>query len=153
ALTLALDDAWSPRLDQSAADAELSLGGLSMATNPPAGADGKPVAAAPDPVELSQTVVTTKLAPGAAPSIGIHVAGKQQAAAFTVEGALDLVGLIGKDAKGKPALTPAALRPIGSVEITNLPTSLAALALPAPAGASGQGMDLPRLVREAVGPG
>jgi hypothetical protein len=141
-LAIAFDEAWKPRLDQSTADAGVAAAGLSIA---PIAASGEP----PPPVSLEQLAINTHLAPGKPPGVDLRASGAHQGAAFSAQGALELYGLFTAGPGGAVALTPANVRPTGTIDLTNLPTSLVALGAPAPKPG---GMDLQRLVREAIGP-
>lgn len=151
------DEAWKPQLDRSAVDVELNVGGFSIGLipKPPASLPGQPSVPAPraaEPLALGSFVVNTKLEPGAIPTVDLKGSGKHQNSEFFMQGAMQLVGLLGKDEAGKPAITPADLRPLGTLDINNLPTSLASMAIPAPAPDGKPAMDVARLVRDAVGP-
>lgn len=144
--TIVCDQRWSPRLEQSAADVELNIGGFSITTLAPAAQPGKMPPQVPDPVALNQMIVGAKLAPGASPAITLRGSGKQAGADFFLQGALEFAGLIGKDGE----LQYANLRPIGTIDLNNMPTTLAAFGV-APA-APGQTFDTLRLLHDAVGP-
>jgi hypothetical protein len=157
------DQAWKPRLDQSTASVEINTGGYSLAPIPPAPSpESKPIAAsapapqpspAPAPAEplaLNQFITTVTLAPGKNPAVDFKGSGSHQKAAFFTQGALELPGLFTADPSGAVAVTPAKVRPVGTIDVNNLPTSLAALAIAAPP--AGKGFDTARLIREAVGP-
>jgi hypothetical protein len=155
------DQAWKPLIDKASADVELNVGGFSVGLIPkaPATVAGQPPAPAPraaDPLALNSIVANAKLAPGATPSVDLKGSGKHQNGEFYMEGSLQLVGLIGKDESGKAAITPSTLRPLGTLDINNLPTSLAAMVIPTPAPPaapdSKPAMDIAKLIRDAVGP-
>lgn len=147
-----LDENWSPLIGQSAAEIEVTTGGYSVALAP---APDQPRPAAPvDPLSLNQMIATVQLAPNQTPRVEARASGAHKGAAFFSQASLSLVGLLGRDAAGRAVLTPANLRPVGTVAINNLPTSLVSLVVPPPVTGdqAGAGLDLARLVREAVGP-
>lgn len=156
--TVRFDESWKPLPGQSLADVELTMGGFSLrpASRIPAAPQNAPAQAPAAPVSLNQMTIAASLAPDRAPSATIRGSGAQGQAAFLVEGAMDLPGLF--DPAGN--LTPAAVRPIGSLEISNLPTTLAALVAPPPApapvapGAAPRrpGLTVNRLIQDVVGP-
>src|SRR5207253_3663798 len=76
---LVFDDAWSPRLDQSAADVEVSSGGLSVGVVPKAApaAPGAPApgAAPSEPLTLNQFTLGARLTPGQTPHVDFKGSG------------------------------------------------------------------------------
>jgi len=144
------NDAWKPLLGQTAAAIELTTGGFTLKPVPTESSSQAPPPAPPQPITLNLFALSAKLTPGKAPAISIRGTGSQQQAAFAIQGAMDLPGLIGPSG----SITPAAARPVGAFEISNLPTTLASLVLPAPTPASDQrpGLNIARLLQDAVGP-
>lgn len=141
-LAVEMDEAWRPRMERVAADAEVNVGGFSVSPATESGAA---------PVYLNQMIVGAKLAAGATPAVTVKGSGKQGEGSFFLQGAMDLVGLIGKDG----AITPAAVKPIGTLDLNNVPTTLVGLVVaPTKPAQPGQAppLDVARLVREAVGP-
>lgn len=147
-LAIEFDRDWRPVLGRSAADIELTVGGFSV--GPAEEAEGAAASVPAAPVALNQMTAAAKLAPGRDVSVSFRGSASHGGAAFFTQGNMALPGLIG-DAG---ALTPGAVRPVGSVEINNLPTTLAALVSPSRPAAPGEraGLDLARLLRDAAGP-
>lgn len=152
-LALKFDEKWAPLYAQSRADVEINVGGFSVGMLPKA-EPGKPAAPAVEPVALNQFIATAKLAPDATPALTLKGSGSHRNAAFFTQGDLQLVGLIGKDSAGNAVLTPANVRPLGTVDVNNLPTSIVGAFVPPTAAGpdGGPGMDVAKLIRDAVGP-
>jgi hypothetical protein len=126
------------------------------AARPPAPtpAPAAPAAAPPgDGVVIQQYFANVTFKPDTTPRIDIKGSGSHQGNAFFTQAGLDLPGLrevvvaaaSGGDAAGKAMQ----LRPLGQIELRNIPTSLATMTMspPAPGGA-----DLRNLIQAAVGP-
>jgi hypothetical protein len=129
-------------LDKIAADATVSIGGLAVS----------PASAQDEPVAINQIIIGARLEPGAVPRLTLKASGSHGGGEFFAEGDIEAHGLITTSA-GKAALTPAAVRPVGTVRMNNLPTSLATWGgKPATAPGSTPGFDTVRMVRDAVGP-
>jgi len=155
ALNVPFDDKGNPNLDQTQASAGVALSGLGVRLAPQA--SGTPVG---EPVLLDSFTIEAGTQPGKAPTIAIKGAGSHEKNPFAINGGFEMVGL-------KPILMGSRpvtwLRPTGSLKIENLPTTLlgvfvaSAPAQPASqpvkgAAPASPGLDLPRLVRDAIGP-
>lgn len=146
----------APALDQAQAKVDLQLTGFSATPT-------TPKAAAGGPVDLTSLKIGATLAPGAAPKVTLDSSLVYQKRPFTGVGSFKVPGLysVGKD--GAPVVTPMNARPVGTLELKNIPANIAGVATsepkPAPKPAPGQpvvpgapGLDLARLVTDAVGP-
>lgn len=149
-LAIEFDRDWRPVLGRSVADVELTVGGFSIGPAAEPAEAGAPAPAPAAPVALNQMTAAAKLAPGRDPSVSFRGSASHGGAAFFSQGEMAFPGLIGDGG----ALTPGTVRPVGSIEINNLPTTLATLVAPSRPAAPGEraGLDLARLLRDAAGP-
>lgn len=137
------------RIDGSklAVAAETEFGSVDVGVTP------APGAAPADAVKLQRFFANLTLKPGAQPRLDFKGSGSHQNNAFFVQAGLDFPGagdviaaaMSGGDAAAKAAL----VRPVGPIELRNLPTTIATMTLPPPAPDK---PDLKRLVQDAVGP-
>lgn len=105
-----------PLLDKASLKADVSLQGIALTSNKP----GK----SPAPVDVSSLNLAATLAPGVAPKVSVNSAMVFEGQQFGLVGAFDLRGLLAAGPNGTTAVTPANARPVGSLELTNLPTSV-----------------------------
>ncbi|MCC6660025.1 MAG: hypothetical protein IT437_03975 [Phycisphaerales bacterium] len=126
-------DAGRPRLDRASLAATVALTGFSADV---------PAATAQEHMEVARLDAAATLAPGvpARFTLTSRITRGQEPVAVSAD--LSVAGLFGADGSLVP--DPAALRPVGHVEVKGLPTALAALVAPGP-GVSG-------LVQTALGP-
>ncbi|MBM4109573.1 MAG: hypothetical protein FJ255_12320 [Phycisphaerae bacterium] len=150
----------APVLDRASARASVHGAGLTLR--------GSGVADAPlaltTPVAIASVEAGAALAPGKAPTATLSLRGSHAGQPFTIDGSAEIAGVLKPTPAGQepapPALADAA--PVGRLEIRGLPTSLlgAVAAIAPPAGAArasdsyraGEGLDLPALLRDALGP-
>jgi hypothetical protein len=135
-LMVALDAAGVPLLDRASGEIDVALGQLSIRPSP------LPPAAPGAPLSLEQLTLAMRFAPQRPPVVDLRGAGTHQEAAFTAQGAMELIGLDG-------TMDLAAIRPIGEIQIRNVPTSLVSIVMaPAPE----QMFDTAQLIQDMAGP-
>jgi hypothetical protein len=162
-LDVPLSPKGAPVLDASALEATVSVTGVTLTAAAPG--SGPPAALRPAaPVSVSTLRIAPSLGPGRNPKVSLAGSMAQGAEPFSIEGDVELAGLLSPTpAGGEPAaLNTTGLAPIGRVVVRGLPTSLAGAvsALAPPAGSSptprtyraGEGLDVPAMLRDAVGP-
>ncbi len=146
-LNVPFDDKGKASLDQAQASAGVALTGLGLRLAP------QPGAPAGEPVLLDSLAIDAGTTPGKAPTLAIKGSGSHEKNPFSINGGFDLVGLKPVILGTRPATW---LRPTGSLKVENLPTTLlgmfVASAPAAPSTNGAPGLDLPRLVRDAIGP-
>jgi len=147
------------QIDKAAANASLSLTGLSLRALPREGV--RPPAS--DSIQITTLTLAGSLVPNAPPRIEVASAMKYAGADFGAQGAFDLAGLLTAAADGTVSISPAGIRPIGKLDLRNIPTSIARLmpqSLPAPTSPTAAGaskpeqapLDLAALLSDVVGP-
>lgn len=142
-------------LGKLAADFDATLAGLSIA---PARATtpGQNIA----PVEIRTLTASGKMMPGGDPTVKVNGDLQHDRQPFTLAAGMELKGLLAKVGE-RTEVSPKTLRPQGTIELKNVPMSVAALmrqaepkaaaAGPAPAAPS-KPMNLAGLLRGVVGP-
>jgi hypothetical protein len=132
-----------PLLDRAAGEVEIAMGEFALRPLPsmeaPAAAGAGPAGSA---INLQQLFITTRIAPGRVPRLTLRGSGNHEGAAFFTQGNFQLVGLDGD-------LDFARVRPLGQLELRNIPSTLVMLVLAAEPRAS---LDTPRLVQDLIGP-
>ncbi len=145
----------SPALDRAAARVQIALSNVNVLPLYP-GPDPQDIPAPPQapPVQVKALDFAGTLAPGAAPRVTIDGQFAHAQSPFAVKGDFALEGLLQPQGQGKaPKVTPETVRPVGTLAITTAPTSLARLMPPpAPPAPGTQPLDVPRLIRDAIGP-
>lgn len=143
-----------PLLDKAGATVAVKSGAFVFGIRPTGGEGG-----AQQQVQVGPLDATTSIAPGAAPKVRVNSPLTVDGSAGSLAAEMDLVGLLAPDGAGGLKVDPMAARPVGRVEIKNLPTGLARLApRPAPPAAKpgepapAPGLDIGRLLSEALGP-
>jgi hypothetical protein len=140
-----------PLMERIDGEVELALGGFSVRPTPtPADPPTTPttptIAPPPDPLALQQVFVTAQLGPGAAePVVMLRGSASHSGGALFMQGSLRLPGLLGPG--GEFDLAQA--RPIGTLELRNLPSSLVHFAMTPDPQAT---LDGARLVQDLLGP-
>jgi hypothetical protein len=136
-------------LDQASANAQLSTGGYSLRALPgraPGQVPGALPPPADDPVEIQTIVATLALRPGAPAVADLRGTGAHRNAAFYMKGHVEAPGLG----------TPTGPRPLGSIELGKVPTSLLTLATGLTGDAAqrpdASQLDTATLMREVIGP-
>lgn len=141
-LNLKKDESLSAK---AAIDAGIQLTGLAVR---PIAQPGAPTT---EPVRVDTLAVAANMQPGSPPKLSINGTGSHTNNPYTIAGAFELIGL-------RPiidgAAKPYTLRPVGSLKIENLPTTLVGVAMPTPPAQPNQPapLDVARLVRDAIGP-
>jgi len=105
-----------PLLDKASLKADVSLQGIAVTSNKPSKSSA--------PVDVSSLNLAAILTPGSAPNVFVNSAMVFEGQQFGLAGAFELRGLLAAGPNGTTAITPANARPVGSLELTNLPTSV-----------------------------
>lgn len=113
-----------PQLDKASASVDITTNGLSIA-NAQKGSGGT--------LDISALKLGASMAQGGTPKVQIDGQMAHQGRAFTAKGAFDLPGLIASDGKGGMSIAPDKVRPVGSLALDNVPTSLMQFAMAEPA--------------------
>lgn len=137
-VALSLQSDQSPLLARAAGEFEIAFGGFSMRPLPTGPSTGAP----PEPLALNQMFLTLRLDEGKPAVLASRGSGMHQQEQFFTQGTLELAGL-------ETGADLALVRPLGQVEVRNLPTSLLAMAIPADPAAA---LDPAALVKDLVGP-
>lgn len=130
-----------PVIDKAKASVRVDLDGLSM--TPAKGAAA---------VDIGKVTLAAGLVPGKAPRVDLSSAMTYAGKPFAATGGFDVPGLLSNKADGTLDVNPAGARPVGSLDLRDVPTALAGL-MPSKPGADGKpGLDLAKLMGEVVGP-
>lgn len=130
-----------PLIDKSKASLRVDLDGLSMTPAKGAGA-----------VDIAKVTLAAGLSPGKAPRVDLNSSMNYAGKPFAATGAFDVPGLLSNKADGTLDVNPGGARPVGQLDLRDVPTAIAGLA-PSKPGADGKpGLDLAKLMNEVVGP-
>ncbi len=114
-------------LGKLSADFDSTVGGMSLM---PVG-----VGAGVGAIELRTLKTSAQLLPGATPKVSVSGEFQHDRQPFTLTGAMELKGLLASNA-GKTEISPRTLKPQGTIELKNVPTSLASVFGRGPAASS-----------------
>lgn len=130
-----------PLIDKSKASLRVDLDGLSMTPAKGAGA-----------VDIAKVTLAAGLTPGKAPRVDLNSSMNYAGKPFAATGSFDVPGLLSNKADGTLDVNPGGARPVGQLDLRDVPTAIAGLA-PSKPGADGKpGLDLAKLMNEVVGP-
>lgn len=134
-----------PAPDRASANLRISTGALNVLPTA-----GRTVPPGVNPVQIRSLEVRAALAPGAPPRITLDAPMAHEGAAFALRADLAMEQLIVPVAGGSARVEPANVKPVGTITLSDVPTSLARL-VPSPPAGSGPSFDLPTLLRSAMG--
>lgn len=130
-----------PLIDKSKASLRVDLDGLSMTPAKGAGA-----------VDIAKVTLAAGLTPGKAPRVDLNSSMNYAGKPFAATGAFDVPGLLSNKADGTLDVNAGGARPVGQLDLRDVPTAIAGL-VPSKPGADGKpGLDLAKLMNEVVGP-
>lgn len=139
-LSLPLTKDRKPIFDKTEGKLDVTMGGLSVKMTDPTNPGW-----ASAPIDLGSVSLGALLRAGASPHADLNAALSYGGQAFTGVGSFDLVGLFSPDGM---SIRADKVRPVGALELKNVPTAIAGVTSKPGAGA----LDLPGLLRETVGP-
>ncbi len=130
-----------PIIDRSKASLRVDLDSLSMTPAKGAGA-----------VDIAKVSLAAGLAPGKAPHVDLGSSMTYAGKPFAASGAFDVPGLLSNKPDGTLDINPGGARPVGQLDLRDVPTAIAGLVPSKPSADGKPGLDLAKLMSEVVGP-
>lgn len=130
-----------PIIDRSKASLRVDLDALSMTPAKGAGA-----------VDIAKVSLAAGLVPGKAPHVDLGSSMTYAGKPFAASGAFDVPGLLSNKADGTLDINPGGARPVGQLDLRDVPTAIAGLVPSKPSADGKPGLDLAKLMSEVVGP-
>lgn len=129
-------------LDQARAQVDVALSGLVVESTAPAQKDA---------LALNNTTIAAELEGGGA-NLTLHSAMVYAGQSFSAKATYGIAGLFTRQGESVEMTPPMKLRPVGKLELRDVPTRLAALFMhPEPASEGEQALDLPKLLADTLG--
>ncbi len=137
-LSVPLTKERKPVLDKVEAKVDVNVGGIALRLTDP-----KTPGWASMPLDIASIAVVSQLRGGGSPRVDVNGAFSYDKQPFTLAGGMDLVGIFSPDGM---IVRPEKTRPVGSLELKNVPSNIAGFVAKPP-----NTLDLGGLVREIVG--